>query len=252
MIITAITCTFNRHSLLERAVACFLEQDYEERHNLLIFNNSPKVLELDKSVIIPENKSIILINNDIDRETKENYTNVGDIFRDALTFVPEDTHVVTFFDDDDIFLPNHISEGARGMKRAVKAGKRAYKPYYSYFKYGSKMSIEHNNMEPSIFVDISWIKEKGFRKGVGDYHQGWLDPLKAENKILEDRDGVMTFIYDWSGNNGSYKISGGDNSKAHFRSHHHFSNDIGDSIITPVKTSEVTKLYNLVNGVYAK
>lgn len=246
MIITAIMCTYGRHLLLERAVKCFLDQNLDTHHNLLIYNNSSKSLSLD-NFPIPENKSILLINNYLDLETDDNYKNVGDIFRDALKFVPSNTHVVNFMDDDDIFLPNHLLEGQKGMRKAVREGKRAYKPYYSYFKYGTKLSLEHNNMEPSIFVDLSYVKEKGFRRGVGDYHQGWLDPMKEEKLILEDKNGVPTFIYDWSGDNGSWKISGGDNSSSHFEKHHRVSNDFGDGIITPVTDAKIKENYNLVN-----
>lgn len=198
---------------------------------------------------IPENKSIILVNNHKNIITKKDYNNVGDIFKDALTFVPSDTHVITFLDDDDVFLPDHLSEGVKGMKKAVKEGKRAYKPFYSYFKYQNKVSLEHNTMEPSIFVDINYVKKKGFRRGIGDYHQGWVEPLKAENKILVDKDGKSTFIYDWSGDNGSWKISGGENDNIHFEQHHKYSKDFGDNVITPVTDEKIKSYYNLINYV---
>ena len=127
MIITCVTATFGRHSLLERAVKCFLDQNLDTHHNLVIYNNSSKSLQLD-NFPIPENKSIILINNHLDLETDEDYKNVGDIFRDAIKFIPQDTHIVNFMDDDDIFLPNHLLEGQKGMRKAVAEGKRGYKP----------------------------------------------------------------------------------------------------------------------------
>jgi hypothetical protein len=219
-----------------------MNQDYEDVIQV-IYNNSDVEQRLNKHV----GSNIILINNCWDLITKKAYENVGAIFRDALTFIPDDIEAVTFFDDDDIFLPNHVSEGVKGLKKAFSVGKKAYKPYNSYYKDSRGIHKVHNTLEPSVFIDLTYLHLKGFRPTVVDYHQGWYDQAIKEDMMLVDKDGTPTFIYDWSGQMGVFKISGGKNDSRNLYNHGVNSADHGDHIVTPISTKEAEKYYEQLN-----
>jgi len=247
MRIGLLTCTYKRHFCSERTLRWFIDQDYKESLTLLIYNNSEIKESIPEDVIasLPENKKIILINNNVDQLTNKSYTNTGAIFRDGLSFMP-DVDVITHFDVDDVFLPSHVSEGAKGMIKALALGKKAYKPYFSYYWDNIGVTQVHNTLEPSFFILSTYLKEKGYRESSVDYNQGWEDPLRNEDNVLIDRKGVPTFIYDWSGKTGVHKLSGGSNDQKNFNNHRIHSHDVGDGIISPISEKEAKKYYSLI------
>lgn len=253
--IVLITCFHGRHEKVERIIRCFINQTYTEDVELLLFNNSSVPQKLDYEQIGPllsANKNIRLINNHIDYVTNEPYTNVGDIFRDAVSHVYPGS-IISFFDSDDIFLPNHVEEGYKGYQRAMLQGcspdkKQGYKPYYSYYLFGdNQIELSHNTMEPSIFTTQDWVFKKGFKKENASYHQGWEEPLKNGGRLFIDKEGVPTFIYDWSKGHGTHKISGLGDTIDNFKAHREYECDHGDGILSCAPQSIVQKYYDLVN-----
>lgn len=243
-----VTCFAGRHDKVERVIKCFIDQVYNEDMYLLLYNNSklPQVLDF---IQMPENKHIILINNYLDKETGKEYTNTGAIFRDALTFVPTDTEVVTFADSDDIFLPNHTQEGMNGYKRGILLNPqfKAYKPFYSYYLHDNNQADKaHNNMEPSIFVNFEYVKSVGFNYVPASYHQKWLTPLQRNYEIYQPLDGVPTFLYCWESGHNTHKISGLGDHADNFANHRKFEVDDGDSVLSPALDYEVEKYYTLI------
>lgn len=225
----------------------FLDQDYKEEHILLFYNNSRNIESINYDLnSLPPNKKIILINNYIDLQTKEEYTNTGAIFRDALSFIPNDVNVVSHMDVDDIYLPFHISEGVKGITKAYSLGKKAYKPLYSYYWHSDGVEKKINTHEPSFFIDCNYLKEKGYLQESVRYNQGWEIPLKKENLVLVDEEFKSSFVYDWSGKTGVYKLSGSHNTQENFNNHRKYSDDIGDGEITPITEQEVNYYYNLI------
>jgi len=218
MNICLITCFFGRHYCVERILKCFLNQDYEGEITLLLYNNCKISQQLD-NIKLPKNRHITLINNHLDLQTGEEYTNVGDIFRDALTFVPKECNVINHFDSDDIFLPNHVSEGVKGIK---------------------------NTFEPSIFVDKNYIIQEGFFPVQASYHQKWLNKLNKEKLIYTPKDGVSTFLYCWQKGHGNHKISGAGDGEENFKSHRNQETENGDGVLSPAKQEGIQKYYNLV------
>lgn len=245
--LTELCCFYGRHFCVERVIRCFLNQDFTGRMELLLYNNSCIEQVLDK-IPLPENKTIKLINNCKDLKTGKGYTNVGDIFRDAMTFVDEETIAVNYMDSDDIYLPQHASEGYEKLKIARKTGGYlAYKPYYSYYLHDdNKAELCYNNMEPSVFCCFEYIKEKGFNSVNSSYHQKWLSPLQAEAKIWQPVNGLPTFIYCWEAGHGTHKISGLGDSKDNFRAHRDSEQDHGDGILSPAPQEEIEKYYNYI------
>ena len=83
MNITLICAFHGRHYCTERVIRCFLNQDYKEgKLELLLYNNASVFQQLDK-IELPENKSIVLINNHLDLKTGKEYTNTGDVFSNS-------------------------------------------------------------------------------------------------------------------------------------------------------------------------
>lgn len=244
-----------RHQHVERVIKCFIDQDYKGEHTLLLYNNSPVPQELSE-IILPSHKKIILINNHRDLVTQDDYQSVGDIYRDALSFVPEDTTLVNSFDSDDVFLPNHVSEAVKAFQTKIlysNLGILAYKPQKSWFLYGDKIERVENTLEPSIFVDYQYLKTVGFAPVSIRYHQQWLDPLISNRQILVDPEGLSTLLYNWEKNHGTYKISGlNDDTYENFKAHRKYSTDNGDRVLTPCSNKEIQHYYNLVSDTNPK
>jgi len=236
MKVCAITATKNRHFCIERSVRFFLEQTYSDCIQL-IYNNSCIEQSLNPSV--PSDK-VILINNCISKDTGQKYTNLGEIYKDILTYIPEDVDVITFWDDDDIFLPNHIEEGVKGL---IKGNKTAYKPEKSFYRSNSGVSKVSNTLEPSMFIYKSHIIEHGFHQNTSDQHMKWVVPLLQNNEIFIDKDGISTLCYNWGDNFFAWKTSGDPNNPENFNNYEKYSEDIGDQVISPLSKREVAPYY---------
>jgi hypothetical protein len=249
MNVCSITATCGRHKLMERSLRFFLDQDYEGMHTLLIFNNSHISQSLGE-IEMPENKQIILINNDLSYRTGKSYETLGDIYNDALLSVPSGVDVITHADDDDIFLPNHISMGVLGLATAQIQDKTAYKPAKSYYRHPGGIQLMSNTLEPSIFVDADHIKKYGYSNTTTDQHLQWVNPLVYEKKIYVEETGTPTLIYNWGDTDiPTFKTSGNAGHPNKFNNYMNFSQDHGDRVLTPWRKEEVQKYYDLV---YAK
>lgn len=237
MEILCITATKNRHTHLEKLVRCFLEQDYEGQHTLLIYNNAVEKQTLDK-IELPSNKKIILINNNTDLTTKNPYTVLGTIYNDIIHHIDWEIMlkninptVINHMDDDDFYLPNHLSQGVKGY---LKGGKKGYKPAKSFYKDLNGTQLASNVLEPSIFVEWKHIKSYGYLATNADSHHKWLKALVDNDQLFVDQEGTPTFIYDWSGQIPTWKTSGDPNNPNNFNNYTNFSKDCGDQIITPI------------------
>ena len=242
--VTLITCYIGRSKYIKRILASFLAQDYEGPIELILYHNGYGFHQLG-AIELPSSRTIRLINNYIDKETGKEYTNTGAIFRDALTHATGS--IINFFDSDDLFLPNHVSEGVKGYN---KTDFYAYKPKYSYHVYLDKFSLEENNMEPSIFVSKSYLEYKGFAPVSSSYHQEWLSPLQNDRMIFEDPEGTPTFLYDWHKGHNTFKISGaGDDSEKNFKNHRRYESAfVEEHILIPLPQEELNRQYEAVTN----
>lgn len=241
--VVCICATCGRHTLLERSLRLFLEQDYNGFATLLIYNNS----EVEQELKLPptsDNRNVILVNNYINRNTGQPFKSLGEIYNYIVQemFNFKDDVIACFFDDDDIFLPNHISEGIKGLK---KGGKIAYKPQFSFYKSSKGVSKTENNLEPSVFLKFSWLRKYGFSLVTTEQHLQWLNPLREQNELFIDPEGVSTLIYDWSEEFPTFKTSGDMHNPRNFQNYKKFSQDHGDKLITPISKEEVQKYYNV-------
>ncbi len=246
MKVFSIMATKGRNYCARRALKFFLDQDYEGEHTLLIYNNSvvEQALHLPDK---PSYKKVILLNKCISDETNNFYKNLGQIYRDAIKFVPNDIDIINFYDDDDLYLTNHISEGVRGYKRALEQDKIAYKPAKSYYRSNEEIILVENTLEPSIFVSALHVKKYKFSDTTTEQHLTWVDPLVKNNKMLIDREGIPTLIYNWGDNFPTWKTSGDSKNPNNFQNYERFSQDHGDRIVFPINNQEAGYFYNLVN-----
>lgn len=251
MKVVALMMTCGRHSCCERSLKFFLDQDYEGFHDIIIYQNSEVFQELG-DFYVPSNKTVTLINNNIDYRTGKPFTSLGAIYNNAIHDIPEDADVVIFWDDDDIFLPNHITKGVDGLRRAYidSTGnpKFAYKPYHSYFRTSSGITLAHNTLEPSIFVNANFIKEHGFHDTTSNQHLKWVDALVRVGGVYQDPEGTPTLCYNWGDTDlVTYKTSGIPDGDASFKGYRKNSQDHGDGIVTPISDLQAQYFYNLFN-----
>jgi glycosyltransferase involved in cell wall biosynthesis len=192
--VSCVMTTYRRFTCVERSIAFFLAQDYPDTE-LIIYNTDIKYpLALDDTFGVVEDK-IKVINNNIDFKTKQPYTNVGAIRRDAFAFADGDGYIT--WDDDDIFFPWNIRQCVDGIEQS---GKSSWKPKYSFMKHlGHPPTLAYNNMEASILTKTEKIHEFGFNmQKTGAEHLGWLDRLIEHNDILVDDTAIPAYCFYWS------------------------------------------------------
>ena len=244
-----LTCTHGRYKCLQRNLRCYLDQDHTSP-SVMFICNSGSPLKLPDAFIIPANKSVY-----IDNCSLMNFQSVGEKYNHAIKLAKQlypDTQIVTSADDDDIFLPNHLSEGWKGIYKGLDV--YGYKPQKSYYRYRDlqgnlKIDLQENTLEPSIFVYCDWLLDKGYANVSVKYHQQWLDPLIYEGKLKVDIHGTPTLVYNW-GDNGDtdgdysiYKMSGsGNDNRQNFVAHQRSSKDMGNGILYPLQSND--KFYN--------
>lgn len=237
--VALITATKGRHTHLERNIRFFLDQDYTNSVHI-VFNNSPVTQILSRDV---DPARTILINQHLDSTTNQPYTTLGAIYNDAILHIPADVEVVGFMDDDDVFLPNHITEGVKGL---IRGGKTAYKPQRSFFRSGGTVSLVENTLEPSIFIKREHIDKYKFSLETSAQHLQWVNPLVYNNEIYVDPEGTPTLIYCWGDNLPTFKTSGNAGHPENFNNYADFSQDSGDGIITPISKDEAKIYYKTI------
>jgi hypothetical protein len=211
----------------------FLNQTYPDKH-LVIIQNSEHDQILDR-----EYDNITIVN-------KSDFSNLGAIYNYSLNFVPDGSEVFCLFDDDDIYMPNHIEEGVKGL---IRGNKKAYKPQFSYFYNNGKISKISNILEATWFVRYDVITQNRFREESDRLHFNWVEWCMHTDNVYIDDDGISTFGYTW-GNNSEpplHHISGTKNSEQ-FQQHRNLSKDHGDGIITPMSIDQFEPLYNKIRA----
>lgn len=258
MKVCAIMATCGRHKLAKRSLRFFLDQDYVGDSVLLIYNNSDVALKDEYggttfalNGVKTGEQRVIIVNNGFDYKTGKPYRTLGAIYNDALTHVPEDIDIISHWDDDDIFLPNHISEGIGGLQRArwrSHINYKAYKPEQSYYRHAGGVQLMGNNLEPSVFVDANYLRSKGYSDTTSDQHLQWFKPLLESGEMFVDPNGVPTLIYNWGDGAEfpTFKTSGDQGNPRNFDNYRNFSKDHGDKVLTPWSKEDVQEYYDLV------
>lgn len=248
MKILSITATKNRHHCLERVLGMLLNQDTEDEYTILIYNNSKDSQKLNLPKL-PRNISVIYYHRYLSIGDNTPYTTLGAIYNDILKYIePINPDIVTHADDDDMFLINHISEGVKGFRKAKSLGLLGYKPEKSWYRHSKGIDLISNTLEPSIFVDYNYLKEKGYHDSTSDQHLRWVNPLP----LLVDPLGAPTLIYNWGNDFPTFKTSGDPNNLLNFFNYENFSKDKGDGIITPLTSRELSSYYKEISNIALK
>lgn len=214
--ISAVCCTYKRFKCVERVVNCYLAQDYPNKE-LIIFNTDSDNPYTDNGCkLLPH--GILIINCSRDTLTKEAYTNVGAIRRDALIFASGD-YVVTW-DDDDIFLPHFMRQAVDRMKETRMP---SFKPEKSFFYCGGRLSLVKNTLEASVVADINLVRKYGYLLETGKEGLGWYTKLRDNNELNEhDSRYIPSYCFNWNDGqemNAPHKQSGDIDNPKNFENH---------------------------------
>lgn len=195
--------TYGRQRMVERALACFLLQDYPERE-LIILNTHAVPLRFKQLSIM------------VQVYNEPCWSTLGDQRNRLLDLATGD--FIRTWDDDDIYLPHAISQGVRGILSQPPSpgrdipGAAAWKPKQSWYSpdNGKTLSLVENILEPSITFRADVARKYGyFRNSSGDEHLKLLDGIaNQEGGVVSGDVGADTsFVYIW-GNGTPPHISG--------------------------------------------
>ena len=234
----SFVCTsYRRFYCVNRILAQFNAQTYPNKE-LIIFNTDeefPYVMENQ-----PQN--VTIVNNGRDYVTNVNYTNRGDICRDAVTHATGDYFMLA--DDDDIYLPFHLQQAVDGIE---ENGLDAWKPQKSFFANKEGISLAMNTMEASVIVKMDRIREIGCRSDLTGYEGlSWYTKLRDEKQLDEwNPKYVPSYCFNWSDPSevAGHKQSGDIDNPDNFDNHKKASGDIADSPLVGLSTEELGKVY---------
>ena len=155
------------------------------------------------------------------------YTNVGDIRHEALENASSTSDIFCLFDDDDLYMPYHISQG---VKRLLETGKEAWKPKRSLASLNDGLTFDYseNNLEASVFARMESIREFSFLPSTGDENLSWYDGINNRGGMVIDPTGVPSYGYLWGSKIARHKQSGDMRNPSNFENHKRASTDFGD------------------------
>lgn len=220
--VSFVCTTFRRYRCVERIIEQFLQQDYDNKELIILNTDMENPMVLDESLV---NQNIVLINNNIDYQTGLEYTNRGQICRDAVTHATGDLFMLA--DDDDIYLPWHLRQAVDGI---TKNDKDAWKPRKSFFATPNKLEMCQNTLEASVIVKMYRIREIGFREDrTGFEGLSWYTQLRNEGQLDEMNEYfIPSYCFNWSDPSemAGHKQSGDIDNPNNFDNHKQRSNDI--------------------------
>ena len=189
MKISAVMCTWRRFRCVERALACWLSQDWDGEMELIIYSTDVDN-PLSLASPIP---GVSIINNGRDFLTGEDYTNTGAIRRDALKFATG-THFICW-DDDDLYWPWDVRQRVDGI---LATGARAWKPWYSWMTQPHIPPFQtFNYLEASVLVEIGAVRAAGFKDASGPEHLAWFDALWNAGQLIADMHAIPGYVFAW-------------------------------------------------------
>lgn len=211
-LVSCLMATYGRHAMVERALACFLRQDYDNCELIILNSHATPLATWEKPQIVStvgSNQNRIRIYNE------PCWSTLGDQ-RNRLLSLAQGEFIRTW-DDDDIYLPSSISQGVQGLLSNPSHG--AWKPRRSFYSpdNGATFTLAENIHEPSITFRADIARKYGyFSNSSGDEHISLIDGVNhheggfAQGDVNDAGDGA-TFVYIWG--NGVEHISGSLNQK---------------------------------------
>lgn len=182
MKVLVIMPTYGRIPFLNRAVASFLSQTYEDKE-LVIVNDDKNVqikceypnitcINLSKKVLIGQKKNLA---------TNLGYHNL---------YIP--------FDDDDIMLPNRIKNCVDLHNKNTNVG--LIRNTIGYIIYGDQFMISSSGQNTISYTRDAWFEVRGYEY---EGNNGEDQEFKFKNKkILEfEYNELIDYVYNWGGIN---------------------------------------------------
>lgn len=210
-LVSCLTATYGRHKVLQEAVSCFLEQDYDNKE-LIILNNHPEPLYCDLPQVTVYNEPL--------------YETLGDCRKRLLQLA--NGELLRTWDDDDLYMPWAISQGVDNIGDSI-----AFKPTYSWdSRKNSEYHLGENVYEASITFRTDEVWKHGYKSSGGDEHDPLMRGIHGKCKLLPVR---PSYCYRWD--SGLHRISGTLGSEdINIRTKQWMSanNDTGDNVIRQV------------------
>lgn len=235
--VSLICTTFRRFQCIQRILAQFNAQTYPTKELILFNTDTEHPFELGY-----KDERITIVNNSIDYVTNVNYTNRGDICRDAVTHAKGEYFML--MDDDDIYLPWYITQA---VERIEELGTDAWKPQKSFFATKDKLELVRNTMEASVMVKMNRIREIGFRNDMTGYEGlSWYTKLRDEKQLDEYYPYYLpSYCFNWGDPSemAGHKQSGDINNPDNFENHKNQSGDHATSPLFPISTEELKNVY---------
>ena len=228
--VCAVMCTYGRFDIVKQSLTMFLAQDYPNKQ-LVIFNTAPTPLE--GNDFLRSHPDIKIVNQQ-HKFNGQPYQSLGDVRNASLEHAEGDIYIC--WDDDDLFMPWHISQA---MAHYNAAPVKAWKPDVSYFSQDggeSYQGLMGNAMEASFVVSMKHIKTHGFstgRSGAEHVDGGWLDKCEP---LVENVSPFESYGYIWGDQRCGHKTSGHINDESNFDNHKTASDDFGSeplSVLSP-------------------
>jgi glycosyltransferase involved in cell wall biosynthesis len=218
-LVSCICTTYGRFTAMRRMLTCFDRQDYPNRE-LIILNTAPVRLSLDRV----RRDYVKIWNEPQETVSGKPWTNVGEIRAAALAYASGD--IFCLFDDDDIYLPYHISQG---VQKLLECGKEAWKPKRSLHSLNDGLTFDYceNTLEASVFAKMDSIREFGFLPETGSENLSWYDGIKNRGGICVDPEGIPSYSYNWGSQIANHKQSGDMRNPCNFENHKRASTDFG-------------------------
>jgi glycosyltransferase involved in cell wall biosynthesis len=179
-LVSCITATYGRYSLLRQAISCFLEQDYPKKELIILNNNSiPLYCDLPNIKIYNEPK----------------YSTLGKCRKRLLEI--SGGEFIKVWDDDDLYLPWSLTQCVENVMLTNK--KLFWKPTRSWYWENKKSIILTSNwFEASYIVHKSILQKYGFKDSGGDENLSWCDDgiQKKEGGIVTTEMDILShYIY---------------------------------------------------------
>lgn len=185
--------TYGRIPYLGRMLASFLSQDWDDKHLVIINDDKDVTLHCDYS-----NVTVINCNK---KMTVAEKRNIGVSVGNYDLILP--------LDDDDIFLPNRISNHI-----SKYSDNKAYRNIPCYIIYGDKFQIDNSAPNSISFKKDEWYNVGGYkiledaRADDGVIHK----ELKDRNVLFEENDvNNIDFVYHFGGVNYHLSCTSHDN-----------------------------------------
>lgn len=203
-------CTFGRPEHVNEALACFLDQDYAGRKELLIFNTYTK------QKLVGDFPNVRIIN------CAERPSCLGETRNQAVAAARGE--VIVTWDDDDRYLPSHLSNFGKHFAEGVDW---VWLSRQIYMEGWTIKSVVNGSVNVFAYRRSAWEASGKYDQVNSGEDRMFLSRVVARcgGAKVELQDHEISFLYHWG--NGVYHISGlGDDKPGQPSGHQRIADDL--------------------------